>query len=312
MKDSIIRSVTAIICVAVICITTVVSVGNYNDAVIEAAKLAGTSAAVNVPSGESENMSEDYTADVPSEEVTDTVTDETVDSTTGDSVTEESTQADTPDTSDTKPETTEKAEPTMTVEEIVKLFNDSANKIKKDAKKVVKNYEKRTVNEEQLKMPAGLEDTGREMMKKYMSDDTEPIVYETKEDIRNEYIVPDQDYVSKLQPSTVVKATCVDKGSTYEIYFKLKDQKNPTAGNGVGAVCDVIEGYEIAEKVSLIKKFDTYYSNCEIKATIDKKTGRMTHTNYKTPVFLDLTINMFGTHDVAVGYTFEKDYTITY
>lgn len=311
MKDSVIKSITAIICVAVLCITSCVAVGNYSDAVKEAAKLQGT---VSVSGGsadapEDNAQENDSFVDAPTEEITD-VTDE--DNGTVDNVTEETTQADTTDTSDSKPETTEKAEKQMTTAEIVALFNESANKIKKDAKKVVKNYEKRTVNEDKLKMPEGLEDTGREMMKKYMSDDTEPIVYETKEDIRNEYIVPDQDYVSKLQPSTVVTATCVDKGSTYEIYFKLKDQKNPTAGNGVGAVCDVIEGYEIAEKVSLIKKFDTYYSNCEIKATIDKKTGRMTHTNYKTPVFLDLTINMFGTHDVSVGYTFEKDYTITY
>ncbi len=308
MKESIIKAVTAIICVAVLCITSSVAVGNYSDAVKESAKFKGSNSVVSDSADEStEDSSDEYVTDSSTDEVTDTVTDETVNNET-----EEITQVDTTDVSDNKTETTEKAESAMTVAEIVDLFNKSANKIKTDATKVVKNYEKRTVNEEQLKMPEGLEDTGREMMKKYMSDDTEPIVYSTKEDIRNEYIVPDQDYVSKLQPSTVVKATCVDKGSTYEIYIKLKDQKNPTAGKGVGAVCDVIEGYEIAEKVSLIKKFDTYYSDCEIKATIDKKTGKMTHTNYTTPVMLDLTITMFGTHDVSVGYTFEKDYTITY
>ena len=151
------------------------------------------------------------------------------------------------------------------------------------------------------------------MIKKFMGDDTEPIIYDTKEEIRNEYIVPDQNYVSKLQPSTVLKATCVDKGSTYEIYLKLKEEKNPRAGSGVAAVCDVIEPHEVADKnIPFIKKFEASYYNCEIKATIDKETGRMIHTYYSTPVVLDITANLLGTHEAKVGFTFIKDYTITY
>ena len=199
-----------------------------------------------------------------------------------------------------------------TTEEIVAFFNQSANRIKTEATKVVKNYEKRQVNDDKTVLPEGLESTAEDLLKKYMGDDTDPIVYSTREDIRNEYIVPEQDYVSKLQPSTVVKALCVDKGSTYEVYFKLKDQKNPRAGNGIGACCDVIEVHEVSEKVSFIKRFDTHYYNCEIRATIDKETGRVTHATYRTPLVLDLTVNLFGTHDAAVGFTFEKDYTITY
>ena len=303
MKNTIFKCVTAIICAAILSLTTMSGLNNLAEAEITAAeKSAGVVQNAGVSSDDT-SVNQDYTSDNSTDIQQDAPSaDESASDAPADGTTEEAPDATTPDD-------TSKA---MTTEEIVKLFNTSANKIKTDAKKVVKNYEKRTVNEEQLKMPENLEATGREMMKKFMSDDTEPIVYETREDIRNEYIVPDQDYVSKLTAATVVKATCVDKGSTYEIYIKLKDQKNPSAGNGVGAVCDVIEGYEISEKVSMIQKFDTYYSNCEIKATIDKATGRMVHTNYKTPVLLDLTINFLGTHDVSVGYTFEKDYTISY
>ena len=304
MKNTIFQCVTAIICVAILSITTMSGINGIAEAKITAAEnFAGTTEQV----GSSSSVGDDTVQEIIPDNNSDFIPQNpTADEPTDKAPEDGNTEA-VPDT--TTPDNTSKA---MSTEEIVNLFNTSANKIKTTAKKVVKNYEKRTVNEEQLKMPENLEATGREMMKKFMSDDTEPIIYETKEDIRNEYIVPDQDYVSKLTASTVVKATCVDKGSTYEIYLKLKDHKNPTAGNGVGAVCDVIEGYEIAEKVSMIKKFDTYYSNCEIKATIDKATGRMVHTNYKTPVLLDLTINFLGTHDVSVGYTFEKDYTISY
>lgn len=214
-------------------------------------------------------------------------------------------------------ETTLEAETTApsapeTVQEIVALFNESANRIKPEASKIVKNYEKRTVNEDKLVIPEAVESAGRSLLTSVMKDDTDPIVYDTKEDIKNEFLVPDQSYVSKLKADSVEKATCTDNGKEYVVYLKLKTQKNPTAGVGVGAVCDVIEAAEVAEGASFVEKFTTEYYNCEVKATIDKASGRVTHINYTTPLVLEVTVNMFGTHDGAVGLTFEKDYTITY
>lgn len=208
-------------------------------------------------------------------------------------------------------ETTASAAP-ETVEEIVAYFNLSANKIKPTAKKVVKNYEKRTVNEDKLDIPDAIESTAKTMMTSLMKDDTEPIVYETREDITNEFLVPNQSYVSVLKPEYVESVSCTDKGGQYVIHIRLKDSKNPTAGVGVGSVCDVIEANEVAEKASFIKKFTTEYNNCEVIATIDKETGNVTHIRYITPVVLALTVDMFGTHDGTVGFTFEKDYSITY
>lgn len=306
MKESIVKAITAIICVIVLCVTSSVAVSDYSDAVTEAAKLTP-----NTVSGASSDISADTptdeSVDIPTDEPTQESADESVDGSTQEEAVTEST-----DKTDKKEESTQKADKQMSTAEIVELFNKSANKIKTDAKKVTKNFEKRVVNEDKLELPAGLEDTAKNMIKTFMSDDTEPIVYSTKEEIRNEYIVPEQDYVSKLQPSTVAKATCTDTGKTYEIYFKLKDEKNPHAGSGVAAACDVIEPHEVSQKVSFIKRFDATYYNCEIKATIDKATGRMIHTVYSTPVVLDITVNLFGTHDAKAGFTFIKDYTITY
>ena len=196
-------------------------------------------------------------------------------------------------------------------EELVAYFNSCANKVKTEATKVVKNYEKRTVND--IVVPSALQSTAETMMNKYMADDTEPIVYATKEEIRDNFIVPNQDYVSCLKASDVVKADYKDNGKEYVIYIKLKDEKNPRAGSGVGSVCDVIETYEIAEKAgSLLEEFSTEYYNCEITATIDKATGRMTHAVYKTPLKMLMVVNMLGTHSVSADITFTKDYTITY
>ncbi len=208
--------------------------------------------------------------------------------------------------------TTTAAAVPSTVDEIVAYFNQSANKIKPNAKKIVKNYEKRTVNEDKIVFPESLESAARSMMTTFMKDDTEPIVYETREDITNEFLVPNQSYVSKLSPEWVKSATCTDKGTQYVIHIKLKDQKNPTAGSGVGAVCDVIEASEVAAKASFVEKFTTDYYNCEVIATVDKTSGNVVHIKYITPVALEMRVNMFGTHDAAVGFTFEKDYSITY
>lgn len=304
MKNTILRSVTAILCTAILSITAMSGINGIAEAKIEAAEKFAQSAGISgsVSDG-GVSYQEDYSGstDIP-QTPTDVPSDTPTDIPTDGNQPSEGTTPDSPAGQDA-----------MTTEEIVAMFNTSANKIKTDAVKVVKNYEKRVVNEDKLIFPEAIEKTGRDMIKKFMADDTEPIVYDTKEEIRNEYIVPDQDYVSKLQPATVLKATCVDKGSTYEIYFRLKEEKNPHAGSGVAAICDVIEPHEITEKnLPFIKRFDATYYNCEIKATIDKKTGRMIHTYYSTPVVLDMTLSLFGTHDVQAGFTFIKDYTITY
>ncbi len=195
--------------------------------------------------------------------------------------------------------------------EIVEYFNTSANKVKKDATKVVKNYEKRVVRE--LKVPDVLQSTADSLLKTAIKDDTDPIVYTTKEDIRNNFLVPNQDYVSVVKSEYLEKATYKDNGNEYEIYLLLKDEENATSGKGVGSVCDVIEAYEVQESApSFLTKFSTYYFDCEVTATIDKATGRLTHIVYSTPVNLDVSVNLFGKHDAKVGFTFIKDYTITY
>lgn len=200
-----------------------------------------------------------------------------------------------------------------TVEEIVTVFNETANRIKTEATKVTKNFEKRYNDSSKLIVPDALMSTADKMMSTFMKDDTDPIVYATREEIVAEYIVPDQSYVSKLTADAVKEARCTDKGDTYEIFIRLKDEKNPTAGKGVGSVCDVIETHEIAEKApSMLKEMSTYYYNCTVTVTVDKATGRVTHAVYSTPLIMHMIVNLFGTHEVQAGITFTKDFSIEY
>lgn len=247
-----------------------------------------------------------------------------IETTTSESVTESDTvQVESPsetqavmpagdETETTEEETTTEEALPQTIPEIVDLFNKSANRIKPEATKVVKNYEKRIVNKDKLVVPKSLESTAETMIDTFMKDDTEPIVYASKDEIKSEFLVPGQSYVSKLKASDVESATCTDKGNEYVIYIKLKDEKNPSAGKGVGSVCDVIETAEVSEKASFVEKFTTDYYDCDVEMTIDKATGRVTHATYKTPLMLSVTVNLFGTHNAELGLTFIKDYTITY
>ena len=201
-----------------------------------------------------------------------------------------------------------------TTAEIIQLYNDSANKVKTSATQVVKNYEYRRMNEETMVVPSALKGMASTIIPKFMSDDLEPQVYDTPELIKEKFIVPKADYTSMLTEADVVEATCTDNGTEYEIMIKVIDETNPVQGKGVGAAFDVIEMGDMTsgEYGNMIQKFDCKYFDCVLKCKIDKATGNMTWANYTTPLIMDMTVNMLGTHDVMCEVSFEKDYTITY
>lgn len=144
-------------------------------------------------------------------------------------------------------------------------------------------------------------------------DDTEPIVYGTREEIVENFQVPKQSYVSILTANDVAEASCVDNGSQYVITIRVKDEKNPVTGRGVGAAFDIIEANEVQSKAEgIVKDFSTDYRNCVVKAVFYKATGRMVTANYMVRLKLFVTVNLMGTHDASMELSFEKDYIITY
>ncbi len=256
----------------------------------------------------SEKKPDDVTTDVPVQSVTDSSDDSDVTSSSDNAVSEQKTEA----VSVTDEAASDGFVDPQTISEIVELFNKCANRIKPEAAKVVKNYERRIVDEEKLVVPKALESTAKNLMNTFLKDDTDPIVYSTREEITSEYIVPNQSYVSRLTADSVKDATFTDKGNEYVILIKVKDETNPVTGKGVGSVCDIIEANEVAEKAPFIEKFTTDYHNCSVEITVDKATGRVTHSRYSVSVVLGVTVNLFGTHSGNVGLTFIKDYSITY
>ena len=140
MKETIIKSVTAIICVVVLCITSSVAIGNYSDAVKEAAKLAPTvSAGSNVSTDDNADVpSDDTAADVPSDDTAadvpadDTVTDApAADDTATDATTPDAGTTDAPAADDKKPAA-------MTKADVIKLFNAETAKAAKGSYKITR------------------------------------------------------------------------------------------------------------------------------------------------------------------------------
>lgn len=143
MKETIIKSITAIICVVVLCITSSVAVGNYSDAIKEAAKLApvATVGGSNAATDDTADVPSDDTADVPSDDTAaDVPADDATDATTPDA----GTDATTPDAGTTdaaKPDagTTDKAPAALTKADVIKLFNAETAKAAKGSYKLTRS-----------------------------------------------------------------------------------------------------------------------------------------------------------------------------
>lgn len=200
-----------------------------------------------------------------------------------------------------------------TTAEIIAYFNETANKVKTDAVKVVKNYEDRTHNEEHLIAPDVVKGMAADLIAQYLGDDTEPVEYATREDIVSQYQVPGVEWVSQLTEAEVAEATLTDNGTEYEIMIKLHPTENPEPGQGVAKAFDTITSSEVMEKApSFVTGFTTSYTDCIVKCKVDKATGHTTWSNYTSTVILGVKLDFFGELDAQIGMTFEKDYTITY
>ena len=196
-----------------------------------------------------------------------------------------------------------------TTEEILTYFNTNANRVKTEAKKVVKNYEDREVGEIDAP-PALMYLTKIIDIEKIMADDTEPMEFATREEIVENFQVPKQSYVSCATVNDVELASCKEEGNYYIITIKLKDQKNPVVGKGIGAMFDVVEAEEVEAKAEgIVDDFTTEYYDCVVVAKFEKSTNRMVHANYMTPMKLNVVI---GKSEASMEMSFEKDYTITY
>ncbi len=297
-KNTLIKSITAVLCVVAICITMVSAVGTFADAKIEAAKTAGSASSSTVGDAES---SDDTVADdgaVTDDTVTDdstatedaTVADDAV--TEDNAATEDATQAPAADdkapTDAAKPQTN--AAP-KTVAEITDYYN---NAVAKAVKAKVGFSKNRKTDNEQMDGSIGLQ-AMKSLVYQFMGIGADNEYNETV--TKGKWGDVAFLYNSKLTAADVTSATCTQSGANYVITLKLKNgssaanQSNPTtAANTSLDKCGICVGTEdkgyFDHKTSSVI-YDaiagTYagadvkesYSNATVKATINASTGNI-------------------------------------
>ena len=133
MKETIIKSVTAIICVVVLCITSSIAIGNYSDAVMEAAKLAPTTAVGgnNATNNDGADVPSDTPSDVPSDVPADTPSDVPSD-------VPADTPADTPTDAPSNAPAGDNKPAALTKADVIKIFNAETAKAAKGSYKLTR------------------------------------------------------------------------------------------------------------------------------------------------------------------------------
>ena len=217
MKEAIIKSVTAVICVVALCITSSVAVTNYSDALIEAAKAADNVAAVGGDVSADENN--DAVSDIPSDVTDDAVTEEPVEG--DETVPEENTDAAAPDeetatTAADKNET--KNDPTAySKEQAVKFYTDSMKKSFNAPKATIKTSQTIGISVDEMD-PKAAEKLAKKIVNAYAktTESTRSFAKGIATD-DGKGKAADHAFPADLDPKGAKTATVTKKGNDYEI-----------------------------------------------------------------------------------------------
>ncbi len=198
-----------------------------------------------------------------------------------------------------------------TTEEIVALFNESANKVKTNAKKATRNYQDMRINK--LEVPSALQALADGAIEKFVKPNMTPEVYEG-ELVAEKYPVSGTDFASKLKPEYLETITCTDNGTEYVIDIKMKDQMNPVyrSGEGVGSIFWTMNIDDIANNAPGFESAELSYYDCTATAKIDKATGNMTYSKFVYNFDMDIKIKMVVSLQAKASLTVDEEYVMEY
>lgn len=245
----------------------------------------------------------------PTSQVTETLTQTTAAETVtqAETVTETTTTA----AATTKEQTT-KDTTSDTKKEIVALFNSSANKIKKKAKKVTRNYTDCRYDEEISDYPAVLNLVALPLINAYLVKDDVPVEYTDTQSIKENYPLNGESYTSKLKVSDVASAKCIESKGKYEIELQLLYCKDPEENKGVCSVMNAVTLKDIQAKAPVVKSCSVEYYDCTVRCTVEKKSGNMIYAKYTQPIILNFTTQGITERQGIFALTRENEYVIEY
>lgn len=154
--------------------------------------------------------------------------------------------------------------------------------------------------------------------------DTKPTTSTTAKGSNGDLPVQNQSYGSKLVPSSLKSAACVDKGSTYEITLKFNDEilsalpTDPTKTKH-GQALNVLSASDISVQTDKFKaivkvtEFAPTYTGSYIICTVDKATGNMKTATYFLNTQASVKAKLgFSVLDAAVPFGIKNEYTLNY
>lgn len=225
----------------------------------------------------------------------------------------------------------ENAAASFTKAEIVEMFNAAANKVKREKPGYVFTT-KSNANEKNIVLPDSI--PFRDAISKFIASK----INETSKDPvtigkganHNDFPVKEQTWASKLEPSALKSATCLDKSDYYEIELKFKNERltalpnipeQTTHGKAFSVLLDKefrasFGGFEanlLVVKVSVEnKKFEPEYKDSTIKCKVDKAGNMQTATYYlNTASYVEMDVHAGNKNfvlDIQMEYSVTDEY----
>ena len=257
----------------------------------------------------------DTTVSVPDQTTSTTLPEDTTVPSTAEYEKESTTEAITKPTT-TKPTTTEATTildtAPETKEEIVELFNNSANKVKNNASKITRLHDRRRHDEELSDYPAVWNTVGRALINSWLVDHDTPVVYDERDLMIANFPVKGETWSSKLKAEDVAAAYCEEVDGYYEIEIKLAYCVDPEENQGPLAVMEEVNTELVQEFVDIVKDCSVEYYDCVIRCSIEKETGNLMLIRYVQPMVLHLTTQRFTTLTGVFAMTFDSEFLIEY
>lgn len=289
-----IKSAAALLCVASICVSAIISTNKI------ATMIKDTAVPASVQTGDAsqdDGVPSDGIIDggTGSEVVTDANgTEQTEASQDGDN------QAPSADTgssqnsstgSSSKSTTKKTANSAMSKAEIISYCNTALNKAK--AAKV--GYNKKMVREVK-----GSTDGISPSLIKLVAANKSTTMKKGSADIKDDFPAAGYNWSSKLREQDVASATLKKNGKYYEIRLTLGREQNPAKGeaSSYGRVMSVIDAAEAGNMVPGIKSINMNYHDGYVYAKVDSTTGKLVSAEFSAAADIQAKISIFG--DVSV------------
>ena len=178
-------------------------------------------------------------------------------------------------------------------EEIVKLYNDSVNRVKGEASSITRNYRHMESLPEYLELPSAIQSIGSAAMDQFVKGTDEPQSWNSPDDIKTIFPVSGEDYSSHLTADMVKNASCTEDNGAYKVSIELQNDAitSPQKGEGYAGVFNTVTASTFSDiniPTVTFQTVDVNGINGAIECIIDKNSGRVTEITFKNTDVLHL------------------------